>query len=197
MSTDFEYKPGMFGKIKDLVRKANEHSDSSWVRKVNDSRLTASNEDASVKAEEPTNKSASTAKSSKGESRGCSKNNSTTAPSDNTKRRSTKPKSESSKPNGKVPQCDSSADKVKADKHTTSAAESLETLWNSAKASKAKGLKNEDQTQVWIDSKLYHKIEMLNLKCGKPVPTKHIVNAILQMFLDDHKTEIKNAMKSI
>lgn len=61
MSTDFDYKPGMFGKIKDLVRKANEHSDSSLEKRVNDCRLTASNEDASVKTEESTKKSASAA----------------------------------------------------------------------------------------------------------------------------------------
>lgn len=151
MSTDYEYKPGMLGKIKDLVRKANEQ--------------------------------------------GSGKKDSATAPSDNTKRRAKKQKSEASKPNGKKPQCDSSDGNIKAGKPTTSAVEGLEALWNSAKASKAKELKKEDQTQVWIDSKLYHKIEMLNLNCGKPVPTKHIVNAILQLYLDEHKTEILKASK--
>lgn len=56
-------------------------------------------------------------------------------------------------------------------------------------------VKEEDQTQVWLDSELYRKIEMFNLKCGKPVPIKHVINAILQMFLDEHKAEIAKAKR--
>ena len=69
----------------------------------------------------------------------------------------------------------------------------LDGLWSAAKASKAK--KNLKESQVWVDDELYRKIELLNLKSGKPVPTKHIVNAILRMFMDEHKTEIQKAAK--
>ncbi|WP_223929348.1 hypothetical protein [Prevotella lacticifex] len=41
-------------------------------------------------------------------------------------------------------------------------------LWRTAAASKAKKPK---ETQVWLDNDLYRKIEMLNIKHGKPVPT--------------------------
>lgn len=68
----------------------------------------------------------------------------------------------------------------------------LDSLWEIAKASKAKKPK---ESQVWIDCELYRKIEMLNLKCGKPVPTKHVVNAILKLYLDGHKAEISKASK--
>lgn len=68
----------------------------------------------------------------------------------------------------------------------------LNSLWEAAKTSKAKKSK---ESQVWIDDELYRKIEMLNLKNGKPVPTKHIVNAILQIYLNEHKTEISKVSK--
>lgn len=71
----------------------------------------------------------------------------------------------------------------------------LDGLWSAAKASKAK--KNLKESQVWVDDELYRKIELLNLKGGKPVPTKHIVNAILRMFMDEHKKEMKNIRKPV
>lgn len=75
----------------------------------------------------------------------------------------------------------------------SSSSRGLDELWNAAKTSKSKkGLK---ESQVWVDDELYRKIELLNLKSGKPVPTKHIVNAILQLYLDEHKTEISKASK--
>lgn len=64
-------------------------------------------------------------------------------------------------------------------------------LWEAAKTSKTKKPK---ESQVWIDSELYREIEMLNLKNGKPVPTKHLVNAILKLYLDEHKAEIAKAI---
>jgi hypothetical protein len=51
------------------------------------------------------------------------------------------------------------------------------------------------ESQVWIDKELYRHIEAFNLRCGKSVPTKHVVNAILRMFMDEHKTEIQKAVK--
>lgn len=68
----------------------------------------------------------------------------------------------------------------------------LNSLWEAAKTSKAKKPK---ESQVWIDSEFYRKIEMLNLKNGKQVPTKHLVNAILQIYLNEHKTEISKVSK--
>lgn len=68
----------------------------------------------------------------------------------------------------------------------------LNNLWEAAKTSKAKKPK---ESQVWIDSELYREIEMLNLKNGKPVPTKHVVNAILKLYLNEHKAEISKASK--
>lgn len=65
-------------------------------------------------------------------------------------------------------------------------------LWEAAKTSKTKKPK---ESQVWIDCELYREIEMLNLKNGKPAPTKHVVNAILKLYLDEHKAEIYKASK--
>ena len=70
--------------------------------------------------------------------------------------------------------------------------EGLSALWHLALASKAGKFA---ESQVWIDKGLYHQIEAFNLKCGKPVPTKHVINAILRMFMDEHKTEIQKAEK--
>jgi hypothetical protein len=64
---------------------------------------------------------------------------------------------------------------------------SLEQLWQTAVASKAKKPKEK---QVWLDADICNKIEMLNLKRGKPVPVKHLFNAILKLFLEEHKAEI-------
>lgn len=69
----------------------------------------------------------------------------------------------------------------------------LDELWIAAKESKGK--KNLKESQVWVDDELYRKIEMLNLKSGKPVPTKHIVNAILQMFIDENNVVIAKRLK--
>ncbi|MGN1253572.1 MAG: hypothetical protein ACI4T9_03215, partial [Prevotella sp.] len=57
--------------------------------------------------------------------------------------------------------------------------DSLSALWHAASASKAGKFA---ESQVWIDKGLYRQIEAFNLRCGKPVPTKHVVNAILRMF---------------
>ncbi len=68
----------------------------------------------------------------------------------------------------------------------------LSALWYAASASKAGKFA---ESQVWIDKGLYRQIKAFNLKCGKPVPTKHVVNAILRIFMDEHKTEIQKAVK--
>ncbi len=70
--------------------------------------------------------------------------------------------------------------------------DSLSALWRAASASKAGKFA---ESQVWIDKSLYSHIEAFNLKCGKPVPTKHVVNAILKLFLDANKAEIAKTIK--
>lgn len=194
MDKEYKYKPGDFGDIKDMVRKANELSDLSWEERANDFRLTGSNEDTSVKTAPSAKKSASTAKNSRGKSSGNSRkssNDATAKESKTTKKSSTKQKSEEAKQKAKVTPSNSSADSDKAGKTPSPTIGNLDALWNAAKASKAKKLKEEDQTQVWVDSKLLRQIELLNVKCGKPAPTKHVVNAILQMFLDGHRKELQ------
>lgn len=70
--------------------------------------------------------------------------------------------------------------------------DSLSALWYAASASKAGKFA---ESQLWIDKGLYRQIEAFNLKCGKPVPTKHVVNAILKLFLDANKAEIAKTIK--
>lgn len=78
MDKEYKYKPGDFGDIKDMVRKANELSDLSWEERANDFRLTGPNEDTSVKTAAPAKKSASTAKNSRGKSSGSRKSSADT-----------------------------------------------------------------------------------------------------------------------
>jgi hypothetical protein len=94
--------------------------------------------------------------------------------------------------NVKVPSKPKSAAKVPAASDVSNPSDSLSALWRAASASKAGKFA---ESQVWIDKGLYHQIETFNLKCGKPVPTKHVVNAILRMFMDEHRTEIQKAVK--
>ena len=72
--------------------------------------------------------------------------------------------------------------------------DNLSALWHAASASKAGKFA---ESQVWINKELYRQIEAFNLKCGKPVPTKHLVNAILKLFLEENKSEMKKAVKPI
>ena len=94
--------------------------------------------------------------------------------------------------NVKVPSKPRSAAIASAASDVSNPSESLSALWRAASASKAGKFA---ESQVWIDKSLYRHIEAFNLKCGKPVPTKHVVNAILRMFMDEHKTEIQKAAK--
>lgn len=96
--------------------------------------------------------------------------------------------------NVKVPSKPKSAAKASAASDEPNPSDSLSALWCAASASKAGKFA---ESQVWIDKGLYHQIETFNLKCGKPVPTKHVVNAILRMFMDEHKTEMKNIRKPV
>lgn len=68
--------------------------------------------------------------------------------------------------------------------------DSLSDLWHAASVTKAGKFA---ESQVWIDKELYRQIEAFNLRCGKPVPTKHVVNAILKMFMDEYKTATQKA----
>lgn len=96
--------------------------------------------------------------------------------------------------NVKVPSKPKSAAKASAASDEPNPSDSLSALWRAASASKAGKF---PESQVWIDKGLYRQIEAFNLKCGKPVPTKHVVNAILRMFMDEHKTEMKNIRKPV
>lgn len=94
--------------------------------------------------------------------------------------------------NVKVPSKPRSAAKASATSDETNPSDSLSALWRAASASKAGKFA---ESQVWIDKSLYRHIEAFNLKCGKPVPTKHVVNAILKLFLDANKAEIAKTIK--
>jgi hypothetical protein len=72
--------------------------------------------------------------------------------------------------------------------HRSSTSNTLDDLWQAAAISKAKKPKEK---QVWIDTDLCHQLELLNLKHGKPSNLKHIINGILQLYVDEHKTEIR------
>lgn len=195
----YNYKPGDFGDIKDLVRKANEKSNQPWSIRANAIESKTTNEGKSVETDSSNKKPAKSTMSTKNKRRGNSKAGSaksTATESKKTKAPSTKQKPENPKPKAKVLSSDSSANKDKAENTLTPTADDLETLWDAARVSKTKKLKEDDQTQVWLDSELHRKIEMLNLKCGKPAPTKHVINAILTLFLDAHKSEIAKAKNS-
>lgn len=62
----------------------------------------------------------------------------------------------------------------------------LEDLWQAAAISKAK---KPEEKQVWIDADLYHQLELLNLKHGKPSSVKHIISGIVKMYVDEHKSD--------
>ena len=94
--------------------------------------------------------------------------------------------------NIKVPSKPKSAAKAPAASGVSNPSDSLSALWHAASASKAGKFA---ESQVWIDKGLYLQIETFNLKCGKPVPTKHVVNAILKLFLDANKAEIAKTIK--
>ena len=62
----------------------------------------------------------------------------------------------------------------------------LDDLWQAAAISKEKKPKEK---QVWIDADLCHQLELLNLKHGKPSSVKHIINGIVKMYVDEHKSD--------
>lgn len=70
----------------------------------------------------------------------------------------------------------SEEEKTVDEEKTTEVPSIKDSLWQLADASKARSPKEK---QVRIDESLYRKIEMLNIKHGKKVPTKYFVDAIL------------------
>ena len=62
----------------------------------------------------------------------------------------------------------------------------LDDLWQAAAISKEKKPKEK---QVWIDADLCHQLELLKLKHGKPSSVKHIINGIVKMYVDEHKSD--------
>lgn len=154
MSTDYEYKPGMLGNIKNLVRKANQNQAPAWMQNLEASVECDTDGD---KANEPVS-------------------------NDKQLEESYKKSTTRNKACGKK-------------KEKPSVSSGLDELWNATKESKTK--KDLKESQVWINNELYRKVAKLNVGCGKPVPTKHVINAILQFYLDEHKTETQKAMKPI
>jgi hypothetical protein len=71
---------------------------------------------------------------------------------------------------------DPEEEKTVDEEKTTEVPSIKDRLWQLADASKARSPKEK---QVRIDESLYRKIEMLNIKHGKKVPTKYFVDAIL------------------
>lgn len=165
-----DYKPGMFGSIKELLQKANRISREGRLQ----------NQDVAL-PEVPLK-----AVESKEESDSRKKVEKPVMASAATKQKRKKSKTE------KIHQKDVSV-KESSPANSPSQPCGIEGLLDAAKASKAK--KNLKEAQVWIDEGLYRQIEMFNLKCGKPVPLKHVVNAILRLYLEEHKTEMAKAKR--
>lgn len=184
-----DIKPGSLGNIKDLLIKANSNDTPSWRENLNnainggrDDGMDNAKAPIDSQSEESSNNSATKQKmSGKKKDSGAQKppSSSRNDPKESMAGHISKPKDHTKEP-------------IPVSQH--SGASGLEDLWKIAKASKAK--KDLKESQVWIDAGLYQKIGLLNLKTGKPVPTKHVVNAILQMFFDEHKGEITKVMKS-
>lgn len=184
-----DIKPGSLGNIKDLLIKANNNDTPSWRENLHnainggkDDGMDNAQTSNDSQSEESSNKSTTMRKKS-----GKKKNGGVPKPSSSS---GDDPK-ESMAGHIRKPK-DHKKEPIPVSQH--SEASGLEGLWNVAKVSKAK--KDLKESQVWIDAGLYQKIGLLNLKRGKPVPTKHVVNAILQMFFDEHKVEITKVMKS-
>ena len=109
---------------------------------------------------------------------------------DSTKKAFSKAKTVPKAANGKASPKPKFTAKEPAASDEPNPSDSLSALWCAASASKAGKFA---ESQVWIDKGLYRQIEAFNLRCGKPLPTKHVVNAILRMFVDEHKAEIQKA----
>ena len=158
-----------FGDIHELLRQANEAPAPSWYKSAEESKSEVPKFGIEDEAKEAND-----------------------FPSQDVAKAIPKAKAVPKAANGKTSSKPKSAAKVSAASGVSNPSDSLSALWHAASASKAGKFA---ESQVWIDRGLYHQIEAFNLKCGKPVPTKHVVNAILRMFMDEHKTEIQKAVK--
>lgn len=190
-----------FGDIHELLRQANEAPAPSWYKSAEESkpkkerckkRVSPHAEPIpEISWDEKDKSESDVANLSLGDgSKEVSDSSSTTPLAKTTSKAKTVPKAA----NGKTSPKPKSAAKAPAASGVSNPSDSLSALWHAASASKAGKFA---ESQVWIDRGLYHQIEAFNLRCGKPVPTKHVVNAILRMFMDEHKTEMKKAIKGV
>ena len=187
-----------FGDIHELVRRVNEAPAPSWQKSTEMSkpkkvrnRKTMSQDSKTVPEFHSSTEDKADAEVPKLVTGGTKEDNGKRA-QDSTKKAFSKAKTVPKAANGKASPKPKSAAKTPEPSNVQIPSEGLSGLWHLASASKAGKIA---ESQVWIDKGLYHQIEAFNLKCGKPVPTKHVVNAILRIFMDEHKTEIQKAVK--
>ena len=187
-----------FGDIHELVRRVNEAPAPSWQKSTEMSkptkvrnRNTMSQDSKTVPEFHSSTEDKADAEVPKLVTGGTKEDNGKRA-QDSTKKAFSKAKTVTKAANGKASPKPKSAAKTPEPSNVQIPSEGLSGLWHLASASKAGKIA---ESQVWIDKGLYHQIEAFNLKCGKPVPTKHVVNAILRIFMDEHKTEIQKAVK--
>ena len=192
------YKVGSLGNIKDMLQKVQENSHFSYKEGIIDSATKADDGIASNESEEKDDDFS--AKYGKPKSEDSKKEvqaeDATSSKSVNkTEAIEEKPKKESKeKVNGKPRKAEKeSSNKPSPSEELPVQSNGLDNLWSVATALKGKEF---PEKQVWLSKDLCLQIENLNLICGKPAPFKHVVNAILKLFLDEHKTEITKVIKS-
>ena len=187
-----------FGDIHELVRRVNEAPTPSWQKSTEMSKpKKVSNRKHMSQDSKPVPEfHSSTEDKANAEvpkrSTGGTKDDNGKRTQDSTKKDFSKAKTVPKENGSKASSKPKGAGKTPEPSNGPISSEGLSALWHLASASKAGKIA---ESQVWIDKGLYRQIEAFNLKCGKPVPTKHVINAILRMFMDEHKTEIQKAEK--
>lgn len=185
-----------FGDIHELVRRVNEAPTPSWQKSTEMSKpKKVSNRKHMSQDSKPVPEfHSSTEDKADAEVPKCStdgtKDDNGKRAQDSTKKACSKAKTVPKENGSKASSKPKGAGKTPEPSNGLISSEGLSALWHLASASKAGKIA---ESQVWIDKGLYRQIEAFNLKCGKPVPTKHVVNAILRMFVDEHKAEIQKA----
>ena len=185
-----------FGDIHELVRRVNEAPTPSWQKSTEMSkpkkvsnRKRISHDTKSVPEVNSSTEDKADAEVPKRSTDGTKDDNGKRT-QDSTKKAFSKAKTVPKAANGKASPKPKFTAKEPAASDEPNPSDSLSALWCAASASKAGKFA---ESQVWIDKGLYRQIEAFNLRCGKPLPTKHVVNAILRMFVDEHKAEIQKA----
>lgn len=185
-----------FGDIHELVRRVNEAPTPSWQKSTGmpkpkkvRNRKTMSQDSKPVPEFHSSTEDKANAEVPK-RSTGGTKDDNGKRTQDSTKKDFSKAKTVPKENGSKASSKPKGAGKTPEPSNGPIPSEGLSALWHLASASKAGKIA---ESQVWIDKGLYRQIEAFNLRCGKPVPTKHVVNAILRIFMDEHKAEIQKA----